>query len=269
MLFLPAPIYDDLETVKLADSLSMYMELAGADDELVRQGAGRQVAAGAGRRAGPRHHAGATWPCGKKLAEGGLAAIEASRRPDDRLARLVDEPGPQGPQDLRRQVEEPLRQAYAKIAKARFAASGTDVYPDATFTLRLAFGWSRATRSWASRCRPGPRSAGPTAAPTEHGNQEPFALPPRWLERKDRLDLDTPLNFVSTADIIGGNSGSPVVNRQGELVGIIFDGNLESLVWDFVYTDEQGRAIAVHSAAIDEALRKVYDAGPLADELGR
>ena len=97
----------------------------------------------------------------------------------------------------------------------------------------------------------------------------PFALPKSWLDRKDRLNLDTPFNFVCTADIIGGNSGSPVVNRDGEFVGIIFDGNLPSLVWDFVYTEEQGRAVAVDSRAIVEALRKVYDAASLADELGR
>ena len=101
----------------------------------------------------------------------------------------------------------------------------------------------------------------------EHDFQEPFALPKSWLDHKNRLNLATPMNFVFTADIIGGNSGSPVVNRDGELVGIIFDGNLQSLVWDYVFAETDGRAIAVHGSAILEALRKVYDAGPLADEL--
>ena len=101
-----------------------------------------------------------------------------------------------------------------------------------------------------------------------HGSRPPYNLPKRWLDHKDRLDLRTPFNFLATADIIGGNSGSPVVNRAGELVGVIFDGNLPSLVWDFVYDDREGRAIAVDGRAIQEALRRVYGAKALADELG-
>ena len=102
-----------------------------------------------------------------------------------------------------------------------------------------------------------------------HGSKEPFALPESWLKNRDKLKADTPFNFVSTADIIGGNSGSPVVNKAGELVGIIFDGNIQSLVLDFMYSDTQARAVSVHSSGIQEALRKIYNAAALADELGR
>jgi hypothetical protein len=267
MLFSEAPVYDDLETIKLADSLSMFVETAGADNPLVKQVlAGKspvERAAELVRGTKLRDVA-----LRKRLAEGDLKAVQESDDPMIQLARLVDAPARRVRKTYEEKVEEPLRQAYAKIANARFARLGTGVYPDATFTLRLAFG---TVKGYAEQGRPVPpwtTIAGAFGRSTEHDNKPPFDLPQSWLHRKDKLDLATPMNFVATADIIGGNSGSPVVNRNGELVGIIFDGNLESLVLDYVYTDERARALAVHSAAIVEALRKVYDAGKLADELG-
>ena len=184
-----------------------------------------------------------------------------------RLARLVNAPARDVRKIYEQQVEEPQRQAYGKISKARFALYGTDIYPDATFTLRLAFGTVKGYSQAGKNIPPWTTIGGAYKRSEEHDNQPPFNLAKRWIEQKGKLNLDTPFNFICTNDIIGGNSGSPVVNPQAELVGIIFDGNLESLVWDYVYNDVQGRSLAVHSSAIIEALQKVYNAQDLADEL--
>jgi hypothetical protein len=165
------------------------------------------------------------------------------------------------------QVEEVNRQAYDQIAKAKFAIEGTGTYPDATFTLRLAFGVVKGYEEGGKQIPFETHYAGLYRRAKEHDNKFPFNLPQRWIERKDRLNLKTPLNFVMTADIIGGNSGSPVINKNAEVVGLIFDGNIQSLVLDFAFTEKQARALAVHSQGIVEALRKVYDANDLADEL--
>jgi len=265
-LFSEAPIYDDLETVKLADSLGMMIEVLGADNEVVKK-----VLAGKS----PRDRA-AELILGtklkdvavrKRLADGGLKAIEDSTDPMIQLAKIVDPAGRRVRRTFEQQVDEPQRQAYAKIAKARFAVYGASVYPDATFTLRLAFGQAKGY-SEAGQKVPWATTIGGTYAHAEmHGNKEPFELPKVWNERMGQLNLSTPYNFVSTADIIGGNSGSPVVNKRGELVGIIFDGNLQSLVLDYIYDDQESRAVSVHSAGIMEALRKIYKANRLVTEL--
>src|SRR5262249_429369 len=144
---------------------------------------------------------------------------------------------------------------------------GTNTYPDATFTLRLAFGIVKGYEENGKQVPFQTTFAGLYERSKEHDNRPPFDLPKRWLERKDKLDLETPFNFVLTADIIGGNSGSPVVNRNAEVVGLIFDGNIQSLVLDFTYTEKQARALAVHSAGIIEALDKVYGAKDLVAEM--
>lgn len=267
-VFSPAPIYDDLETIKLADGLSMFVTLDGADNELVRK-----VLAGKS----PQERAGELIrgtrldkvDVRRDLAHGGLAAVRASDDPMIKLALLADGPSRKVRRVKEQQVDEPLRQAYAKIAQARFAVSGNEIYPDATFTLRLSFGVVKGYDAGGRHMPPWTTLGSAFEHAAAHHNQEPFNLPPSWLTHKGDLALATPLNFVATPDIIGGNSGSPVVNRRGQFVGIIFDGNLESLVWDFVYTEKTGRAIAVHAAAIDQALRKIYGAARLADELGK
>jgi hypothetical protein len=265
-LFSEEPIYDTLETVKLADGLTFLAGQFGAENALVRQ-----VLAGKS----PRERA-AELVRGsklkdvslrKKLYEGGKSAVDASDDPMIALAKLVDPEARAVRKQMETDVEEVKRQAHAQIEKARYAIEGGGTYPDATFTLRLAFG---VVKGYEEEGRVVPAFtyfAGLFERSKEHNNQPPFNLPPRWVERKDKLDLKTPFNFVSTADIIGGNSGSPVVNKNAELVGLIFDGNIQSLVLDFIYTEDQARAVSVDSRAIIEALRKVYDANELADEL--
>jgi hypothetical protein len=265
-LFSDAPIYEDLETVQLADSLGMMTETMGQENEFAQM-----VLAGKS----PRDRAaelirGTTLKdvaVRKRLADGGLKAIQASNDPMIQLARQIDPESRRIRQEFEQQVDEPQRQAYAKIANARFAVYGSSVYPDATFTLRLSFGEAKGYSEGGEKVPWATTLGGTYEHAAAHNNKEPFELPKIWTERKSQLKLSTPFNFVSTADIIGGNSGSPVINRQGELVGIIFDGNIESLVLDYIYTDKVSRAVAVHSSGILEALRKIYTADRLVAEL--
>ena len=187
----------------------------------------------------------------KRLAAGGIKAIEASTDPMIQLALLVDPASRAVRKRDEAEVQEPMRQAYAKIAAVRFALYGTDTYPDATFTLRLAFGQVKGyTRSGQNDSGLDDDRRRSSSARPSITIKSRSACRRAGLEHKDRLDLATPMNFVSTADIIGGNSGSPVVNRQGELVGLIFDGNIQSLVLDFIYTSSQARAVSVDARAI-------------------
>ncbi|MCC7086724.1 MAG: S46 family peptidase [Pirellulales bacterium] len=265
-LFSEAPIYDDLETAKLADSLSQFMELMGAENQWVGKVLqGRAPRDRASELVGGSRLQDVAFR--KELARGGRTAIEGSNDPMILLARLIDPPARAIRKSYEETVDEPMKQAYAKIAKARFAIEGTDTYPDATFTLRLAFGQVKGYELDGKQVPPWTTIGGAFQHADNHGSKPPFQLPSSWLNPPKSLNMDTPLNFVSTADIIGGNSGSPVVNRDGEYCGIIFDGNLQSLVLDFTYTDKVARAISVHSSAILEALRKVYEADALVNEI--
>jgi hypothetical protein len=260
------PLYPDFELAKLADSLSWLCEIVGYNTKIVqaildgkspRERAvdlmrGTQLFDVAER---------------KKLYEGGQKAIDSSTDSMIRLAWIVDKESRKVRKTIENQVEEPKRQAYDKIARAKFAVEGTNTYPDATFTLRLAFGTVKGYEEAGHKVPFETIIAGLYDRSKEHNNIYPFNLPQRWIDRKDKLNLKTPFNFVSTADIIGGNSGSPVINKEGEVVGLIFDGNIQSLVLDFAYSDDQARAVSVSSPAIPEAIRRVYDAGALAEEL--
>ena len=264
-LFSEKPIYGDLEQLLLADSFTFMIGKLGYSDPLVQKVlAGKSPQERASELVRGTKVSDVAFR--KRLYEQGKAAVDAAHDPMIDLARLIDSDA----RAVRKIVEtqsEAKQQAHGQISKARFAIEGTGNYPDATFTLRLAYG---TVKGYEENGRPIPFQttlAGLYERGAEHKNQPPFDIPPRWLERKGKLDLSTPFNFVSTADIIGGNSGSPVINRQGEFVGIIFDGNLQSLVLDFAFTDQQARAVSVCSQAILEALRKVYDAKELADEL--
>ena len=264
-LFSDKPIFEDYETLRLADSLTFLAEQLGFNDPLVQSAlAGRsprERAAELIRTTKVRDVA-----FRKKLYEGGVDAVMAAKDPLIELARLVD-PAARELRKLMEAQEEAKQQAHAAIARARFKLEGTGKYPDATFTLRLSFGPVKGYEEDGKKIPALTTFAGLFQRSGEMNNQPPFDLPARWLKKKDALNLSTPFNFVSTADIIGGNSGSPVVNRAGEFVGIIFDGNLQSLVLDFAYDDVQARALSVHSSAILEALNKVYGVKDLVREL--
>jgi hypothetical protein len=250
-----------LETVKLADSLTFLVEKLGPKDPVVQQllaGQSPQERAFQAIR-------------GSKLADPAFrktcygSSPEKLRELEDpmiELARTVD----QAAREVRKTFEanrEAIRQAHAAIGKARYALSGATQYPDATSTLRLTFGVVKPYEEAGKTVPTETFIGGMFRRWSEHNGEPPFDLPPRWLEKQKKLNANTPFNFISTADIIGGNSGSPVVDRDGRFVGLIFDGNIQSLVTDFIYTEEQARAVSVHPAAIVEGLRKVYKADPL------
>src|SRR5205823_12207200 len=187
----------------------------------------------------------------KKLYAGGKAAVDAAHDPMIDLARAVDSTARAAKKTFETQ-EEIKHQAYAEIVKARFAIERTSNYPDATFTLRLSYGTVRGYEEDGKQIPAFTSFEGLYQRSAEHENKPPFDLPQRWIDKKSNLNLSTQFNFVSDADIIGGNSGSPVVNKANEFVGIIFDGNIQSLVLDCIFSDKQARAVSVDSVAISE-----------------
>jgi len=203
----------------------------------------------------------------KQLYEGGTAAIDASDDPLIVLMRTIDPDARATRKHYDDEVDSVERRDGAAIAKARFAQSGYNQPPDATFTLRLSYGDVRGYTENGKTIPYTTKIGGAFERAAAHDNKPPYQLPVRWMSAKSKLDLTTPFNFVSTSDIIGGNSGSPVVNKAGEVVGIIFDGNILSLPWNFAFSDKQGRSVQVDSRGIIEALRKVYGAEGLVHEL--
>ena len=265
-LYSPAPIHDDFEKLKLADSLAFMVELVGADHPLAKQilnGKSPEERANeiiTGTKLKDVAYR-------KELAAGGRKAIEESTDPMIVIARTIDAKA----RELRKRYESEVlgveRANYAKIARALFDVEGTKLYPDATFTLRLSYGTVKGYTENGKKVAPFTTIGGLYARADQFKHQFPYVLPQRWMDKKAAVDKNTPFNFVSTNDIIGGNSGSPTINQNGELVGLIFDGNIQSLVGDYIYDESVNRAISVDSRGMLEILKKVFDANQIASEL--
>lgn len=266
-LFSTTPIYEDFEKMKMGGSLSHLRDELGAEHPLVKK-----ILDGKSPEARAKELIEGTRlqdvPYRRQLAAGGLKVIEESSDPIIVLARSIDPEARRG-----RKFYEPIlsveRANYAKIARVLYEVEGTKLYPDATSTLRLSYGTVKGYRENGNRVVPFTLFSGLYQRETAHANQPPYKLPARWIEGKSKLKLNLPLNFISTTDSVGGCSGSPMVNKNAEIVGVNFDGNIQSLVGNFIYDVAQNRSIAVDSRGIIEVLTKLYGANRIVDELTR
>ncbi|MFO1455774.1 MAG: S46 family peptidase [Steroidobacteraceae bacterium] len=259
----PIPVYPELDKLTLSFGLERMREWLGPDQPLVR----RLLAAESPDTLAAR------LVDGSKLADpavrmalwkGGAAAIAASDDPMIRLARDVDPAARAVRKTYEDTIEAPTQLATEKIARARFAIYGTGVYPDATFTLRLNFG---AVQGWNENGKPVVPFTRLERAFERATGKDPFRIPSSWEAAKPKLDLQTPFNFSTNNDIVGGNSGSPMINARGDIVGLAFDGNIHSISGAYWFDTEKNRTVGVHTAIIREALAKVYDAQELLKEL--
>jgi len=265
-LFSAAPLYDEFEIFTLTFSLTKLREALGADHPFVRKLFGKESPATLAARVIK----------GTKLKDVAFRkslyckdasckkALDSSTDPMIELARRIDADA----RAIRKRFEENVESVETKngelIAKARFEVYGTSIYPDATGTHRLSYGTIAGYESKGKWVKPITTFGGAFA---RHTGEDPFALPPSWIAAKPKLDLSTPFDFASTNDIIGGNSGSPIFNKNAEIVGLIFDGNLESLGGDYGFDPAVNRAVSVHASALVEALGKVYGVTRLVEEL--
>lgn len=265
-LFSPAPIYPEMEIARITGALELDLAENGPNDPWIKLVMGgkspREVAEALvkGTKLGDAEFR-------KKLVEGGESAVASSDDTMIVLARKLDPVRRELIKWTEDNVDSVEQRAGEQLGKARFAAFGKSTFPDATFTLRLSYGKVQSYPMNGTIAPPYTTFYGLYDRNASFSNKFPFDLPQRWLDGRSKLDLATPINFVTTNDIIGGNSGSPVINAAGEIVGLIFDGNIESLVGDFVYEGGANRAVAVHTAGMTEALRKLYGAEKVVSEL--
>ncbi|MDH3255338.1 MAG: S46 family peptidase, partial [Acidobacteriota bacterium] len=264
LLMAPRPIYPELETLRLAFSLDKMREWLGPDSTYVGRilGTDSPVQRAAALAAGSRL---ADPEIRKALWDGGWESVQASQDPLIRLALDIDDDARAIRRRYEDEVEAVVDAASEKIARARFAIYGTSTYPDATFTLRVTYGavdgWmekGEMLEPFTSTARLFERTTG----------EAPFSLPDRWLAAQEALDPATRFNLVSTTDITGGNSGSPLVDKDANLVGLVFDGNIHSIAGDYWFDPKMNRTVAVHPAIMLEALETVYGADALLEELG-
>ncbi|PWT83299.1 MAG: hypothetical protein C5B57_07115 [Blastocatellia bacterium] len=267
-LFSPAPIYNGLEEATLTEGFAFMRDELGADNATVKTVlAGKAARERAAELIRSTRLADVEYR--RRIAAGGAKAVAESTDPMIVLARQVDPESRALRTRFENEIQAAEEIAYGKIARALYEVEGARLYPDATFTLRLAFG---AVKGYEENGRPVAAFTtlgGLFERAAKSGNAEPNHLPERWLEKRSALDLATPMNFVTTSDTIGGNSGSPLVNRDGEFVGLNFDRNSHGLVRSFVYDELRARNIAVDVRAMAEALRKIYGAAALLDDLTR
>jgi Peptidase S46 len=266
-LFSPAPIHPDLEIARITGALELDKKEVGPDDpflKIVLDGKSPEETAAAlvhgTKLADPAFR--------KQLIDGGQAAVDQSTDPMIVLARKLDPMRREFIKWTEDNVTSVEERGGEELGRARFAVYGKNEYPEATFTLRLSYGQVKGYPFNGTLAPPKTTFYGLYDRAASFNNQPPFNLTPRFTDARPNLRLATPFNFVTTNDIVGGNSGSPVINGNGELVGLIFDGNIESLVGDFVYNIENNRSVAVHTAGMTEALRKVYNVEPILKELG-
>jgi len=265
-LFSPAPIYPEMEVARLTSALQFDLNGIGPNDPWVKSvlegrtpaETATQLVTGT-KLADPAVR--------KSLVEGGQAAVDASTDPMIVMARKLDPIRREQIKWFEDNVQSVQQQAGEELGRARFAVYGKSTYPDATFTLRLSYGQVKGYPMNGTIAPPKTTLYGLYDRAASFNYKVPFDLPQRYIDGRVKLDLTTPMDFVTTNDIIGGNSGSPVVNREGDIVGLIFDGNIESLVGDFVYDGTANRAVAVHTGAMTEAMNKLYGAQKLVDEL--